>query len=507
MQLQFGPDAIRNYRRLAYKPWYALAEFVDNSTQSYFDHKRELDRAYKAKKERLSVRIVYDRNEGFLRISDNAMGMSKQELEHALTIGKPPANTSGRSQFGMGLKTAATWFGNEWKVITKRLGEPTEYEVIVNVERIAEGDIDLPFTETPKDEDLHYTIIEISDLNFRLHGRTLGKIKDYLKSMYRVDLRKGRMELYWEGTPLTWGDDLNFMKAHDGSPYKRDIRIDVDGKSVHGWIGVLGPGSSGRPNAGFTIIRRERVIRGWPEAWRPESIFGQIQGSNDLINQRIIGEIHLDEFEISHTKDDILWMGTQEDEVQDELRRIATDFIAVARTARRTTDDARGPTEAEVQTAVDELRSEMESPEFVDLIEIETVPPPEVIEESTKPMIEAVEDEEPSFIATVGDKFVCKGYLAMDTSPNDPYYTSDSRGTADTIIVVVNRRHPQWSQLGDSESVLTYLRHCVYDAIAEWQCRRITGMVQPHTIKALKDNLLRLPARIEEAAAAAPLAS
>ncbi|MGH3032788.1 MAG: ATP-binding protein, partial [Gaiellaceae bacterium] len=141
------------------------------------------------------------------------------------------------------------------------------------------------------------------------------------------------------------------------------------------------------------------------------------------------------------------------------------------------------------------------------LIEIETVPPPEVIEESTKPMIEAVEDEEPSFIATVGDKFVCKGYLAMDTSPNDPYYTSDSRGTADTIIVVVNRRHPQWSQLGDSESVLTYLRHCVYDAIAEWQCRRITGMVQPHTIKALKDNLLRLPARIEEAAAAAPLAS
>ena len=35
------------YRRPSYKPWYAIAEFVDNSTQSYYDHKTELLRAYK----------------------------------------------------------------------------------------------------------------------------------------------------------------------------------------------------------------------------------------------------------------------------------------------------------------------------------------------------------------------------------------------------------------------------------------------------------------------------
>lgn len=26
------------YRRLSYKPWFAIAEFIDNSTQSYYDH-------------------------------------------------------------------------------------------------------------------------------------------------------------------------------------------------------------------------------------------------------------------------------------------------------------------------------------------------------------------------------------------------------------------------------------------------------------------------------------
>ena len=30
------------YRRLSYKPWFAIAEFIDNSTQSYYDHKHEL---------------------------------------------------------------------------------------------------------------------------------------------------------------------------------------------------------------------------------------------------------------------------------------------------------------------------------------------------------------------------------------------------------------------------------------------------------------------------------
>ena len=30
------------YKRLSYQPWTAIAEFVDNSTQSFYDHKEEL---------------------------------------------------------------------------------------------------------------------------------------------------------------------------------------------------------------------------------------------------------------------------------------------------------------------------------------------------------------------------------------------------------------------------------------------------------------------------------
>ena len=37
LELKIGPDAIYSYKRLAYTPWHAFAEFIDNSTQAYFD--------------------------------------------------------------------------------------------------------------------------------------------------------------------------------------------------------------------------------------------------------------------------------------------------------------------------------------------------------------------------------------------------------------------------------------------------------------------------------------
>lgn len=40
---QIGFDAITSYKRLAYTPWHAIAEFVDNSTQSYFNNREQLD--------------------------------------------------------------------------------------------------------------------------------------------------------------------------------------------------------------------------------------------------------------------------------------------------------------------------------------------------------------------------------------------------------------------------------------------------------------------------------
>src|SRR4030043_211989 len=100
MQLELGLDVIRSYKRLSYTPWHAIAEFVDNSTQSYFDNRSVLDKAYSENGESLEVSIVYDKDSGLIRIADNALGMSYDELDYAMHVGAKPTNCSGRSQYG-----------------------------------------------------------------------------------------------------------------------------------------------------------------------------------------------------------------------------------------------------------------------------------------------------------------------------------------------------------------------------------------------------------------------
>jgi hypothetical protein len=51
LDFKIGLNSIESFRRLSYTAWHALAEFVDNSTQSYFNNKSQLDAEYKKNNE------------------------------------------------------------------------------------------------------------------------------------------------------------------------------------------------------------------------------------------------------------------------------------------------------------------------------------------------------------------------------------------------------------------------------------------------------------------------
>lgn len=494
LELKIGLDVISSYKRLAYTPWHALAEFIDNSTQAYFDNKAVLDAAFVEEGESLGVDIAYDRDAGFLRISDNSIGMSLADLERALHVALPPQNTKGRSKYGMGLKTAACWLGNVWTLKTKKLGEIHEHEVIIEVERIARGEGELEAVSIERPTSQHYTVLEIHDLNQKFHGRTIGKIRDFLQSMYREDFRAGRLRLTWNGTVLKWTElDDRLLRAASGAVYKKNFNFEAAGKMVSGWVGILDRG--GRADAGFSIIHCGRVVRGWPDSWRPTTLYGQLQGSNDLVNQRLVGEIHLDEFDVSHTKDDILWLGDQEEEVERLLLEKCSDYRQRSIERRKGDDDGRGPSETETNVAIDELKKELTSPEMVDAILLETVPAPEVVETQAETIAGSIRELDPTFVASI-ETLRVKGFLRADMSPNDPYVTHDSTHDRE-VLIIINQAHPHWKQLKGSDGVLNYLRHCVYDGIAEWQAKHKAASLNPNTVKYLKDRLLRVPFEIE----------
>lgn len=202
-------------------------------------------------------------------------------------------------------------------------------------------------------------------------------------------------------------------------------------------------------------------------------------------------------FEVSHTKDDILWQGEQEEKVEEALLEACKDYRENAKEYRKRKDDQRGPSEADTKIALDEFQKELLSPEIIDQISIESVPPQAVVDETVDRILQAVLEKRTETFRAEIDDIIIKLYINADMSPNDPYVTVQAT-KASEVIVIVNTLHPHWLQLKGSNGVLNYLRHCTYDAIAEWKARRKASRIDPDTIKLIKDKFLRLVLEIEE---------
>src|ERR1044072_2040554 len=140
MELILGYEILESYKRLPYKTWFAFAEFIDNSTQSYRNHKEEMDKWFEEEGDGLTVKISYinknRKQDGLIEISDNAFGMSEHDLNHAMMLGKKPEIATERSKYGLGLKTAAFWFGNRWTVETTQKGSYEKLIVSVDLHKI-----------------------------------------------------------------------------------------------------------------------------------------------------------------------------------------------------------------------------------------------------------------------------------------------------------------------------------------------------------------------------------
>lgn len=326
------------YKRLSYKPWYAIAEFVDNSTQSYYDHISELKQQAGFKK--LYININYSLENDYLEITDTAYGMDFNDFKRALILDKPPLNRTGRNEFGMGLKTAACWFGNLWTVETTRLGEKEKYKATIDVVDLQENKTsNINYSCEVAGEQEHYTKIYITNLNQKMVKRTLSRIKEQLSSIYRNDIRNNEIDIIWNGESLTYSDPTILVEEmDDGSSveWRKEINFSVlssSGKeyNVNGWIALMDPGST--INAGFTLMRRGRVIIGGPgENYRPDEIFGK---SNSFTYQRLFGEINLDNWDVTQAKDGFDWNNGLEEMLIDNLLRVSDEYRRKAEKYRK----------------------------------------------------------------------------------------------------------------------------------------------------------------------------
>jgi len=305
-------------RHLNYKAWFAVAEFIDNALQSYSANKEVLEELHGGDFQ-LRVNVQIDTaGPGRIVISDNAAGISLDDFPRAFRAAQVPEDRTGLSEFGMGMKSAACWFAQKWSVRTKAIGEDVERTVAFNIRDIVENKIEsLDAEERPIAIREHYTVVSLNDLHHAPQGRTIGKIKEHLASIYRIFLHDGSLVLTFNGEELSH-QQVKFLKVvpfyAPGVPaegpsvvpveWRKDIAFDFgDGQQVKGFVGLRETGSTNY--AGLALFRRGRLIVGsYDETYRPNTIFKQ---TNSYAYQRVFGELHIEGFEVSHTKDGFQW--------------------------------------------------------------------------------------------------------------------------------------------------------------------------------------------------------
>jgi hypothetical protein len=370
---------------LRYTPWVALGEMVDNSIQSYQEHREELI-ALNGPAYKLRIEINFSGGENpTIQIIDNAAGIYTKDIQRAFTPAMPRENQQGIGQYGIGMKSSACWYAKYFTVRTRALGEPFSRTVTFDIPKIIsdelyELDIEKEDVTNPK---AHGTRILMRNLNQPIPmAGAASRVRSYLRSMYRDFLRTGELILmingevqevtttnwlkqpYWptdrgptDDKVVEWIKDfeIELNESHVPDPDKANDKP----PKVRGWVGILDKGATKK--AGLALVWRRKVVQGGgnlaespDDLYRPGIIFG---GSNSFERQRVLGELDVSELKVTSFKDAVVWKQGQEEEllkkIKVELNSGSNPLLKMAKNFRAVENSK--DTNAKIEETVDEV--------------------------------------------------------------------------------------------------------------------------------------------------------
>ena len=494
-----GVSVLSILRHLNYKTWFALAEFVDNAVQSYLANKDRLE-ALHGPDFRLKVDITIEpAAPSRIVIRDNAAGIALQDFPRAFRPAAIPPDRTGLSEFGMGMKSAACWFAPRWSVRTKALGEAAERMVRFDVAKIVRDQLEeLDIDDAPSQPNAHFTEIVLDEPYHLPAGRTVGKIKDHLTDIYRVYIRDGVLELRFNTDLLEYSPPRILTapyvrKPEDGAKeWICEIEFDFgEGLSVTGFAGLMDPMNTNR--SGFALFRRKRLIEGsGDEGYRPPFIFGQ---PGNFRWRRLYGELHLEGFEVSHTKDGFRWDENEQPFLEllrekldgDELPMLRQADLYRVQAARNELADA---AQKAITRAVEAMQTTLPEalPAVASELPVETTEAPLEPEPATLAARELI-------ISFRDQKWLLRIELTSDPAQGDWLVVSDQPARDDGVQVLEIRLslvHPFMVSFAqtDPDGVEALLRVAAGLALSERLARGV-GVKMVGTIRRNLNDLLR----------------
>jgi len=332
LEIDFTPEieSLSYFAHIPYSPMTAIAEFVDNSLQSYLNNEKKLHTNHSPNwKLRIGIYITKSK----IQISDNAAGIDKKDCARAFKAGAAP-DKKHLSEFGMGMKTAALWFSKAFVVKSKALGERVERTVKFDLDKaLKERKGKIKPDEVSASINQHGTTVILNRLRREHTGITKNKIKEYLSSIYRHFINNNRIEIRVDDERLEYKmppiltapffHEVGVVKNNKKIKWFKKFSFSYGTKRAYGFVGIYDEGKLGFSKtkySGFSLFRFDRLIQGVGEnkGYRPQEIFGDPKSHSYY---RIFGEVHLNDQSVSHIKDGFIWDDNDEKEFIDKLKK------------------------------------------------------------------------------------------------------------------------------------------------------------------------------------------
>jgi hypothetical protein len=467
-KIDVGGQALARYKDLDYEVWFALAEFIDNSLHAFLIQPNRGESL---------CQVVISHNEDELNIFDNAGGIPVDQFNRLLSIGQKKDTAEKQlSKFGMGMKTAGIWLADSLVIETKYLDSTECYSISIDIGELRLGNEQYVTIEkcVPSSSLSGYTKITLSKLHRNITRRTLSKTKESIGSIYKRYIEQGLLEVKWNDESII---PLHLELMHDANGIRRmDFSIEIvdintgEKKNAYGWVGELAVGNGAK--AGFYVYQHDRQIHGYPDnTYKPSTIFGNERGSNTLVNQRLIGEINMEDFDVAHTKNKILFTGNDKELFEEELRKKCNTIIKLAQqTGNRSKNAKENEQSSSISASKSEITDWMSNNSSLNISPYKIVK--QFAQEESKKIIDSpIDDNKIKWI----DQSIKMDNLEFEidifniTSDNMFYMQTNFRLDTQILEIYINQRHTYVSYImAKSTSDYTdFVINCIIDGIIE----------------------------------------
>lgn len=467
VDITIGANMYGRISDLPNTPSHVLAEFVDNALQSFRDKKEVLNSLESNYRLRIDIDFDWDETTNLVRmisVTDNAGGIDAHNFTKAFKLANTPDNNQGLNEFGMGLKTAALWLGNEWSVKTSALGEDVSRSVTFNLDKVLADSLTKLVVRTEEaNESDHFTTIKILNPTPKAPTKkALERIRTELSSIYRKSLRQDEADIYVDSVKLIFEETeiltAPSVKDPDGPAiyWKKDINFKFGKYSATGFIGILKDINSTKN--GFVLLRRGRVVYGAETDGRyfPKSLCGS---TGTFRYKRIFGELELDGFAVSFNKNDLQDKENLEALMEALRNEIHTKQFDLYTQAEEYRLDERQKKVNKLVKSHNNNKKKYEKVEVITTKPVGASPTPTITAGFSTTVVQQPEESKPLVMGTINDLYNINGKdyelrVEMVNKGNDLVWLDTMQQDKNVVTCKINMDHVFFKHFQNSEKAI-----------------------------------------------------